>query len=107
MYVPKNIIHTNIREVNTYNCMYDKICINEQKKGVKNVKFPRLKDLREDAELRQKDVADILRISQQHYSQYERGERELPMSYFIILAKLYKVSLDYIAGLTNKKSKKW
>lgn len=65
--------------------------------------FPRLRDLREDEDLKQKDIADILRISQQHYSQYERGERELPMSFFIILAKKYKVSLDYIAGLTNDK----
>lgn len=65
--------------------------------------YQRLKDLREDAEKTQKEIATYLGISQQHYSQYERGERELPMHLFIKLATLYNASLDYMAGRTNNK----
>jgi len=63
--------------------------------------YQRLKDLREDHDLLQLDVANILKISQQHYSMYESGKRELPMHHFITLAKYYGVTLDYMAGLTN------
>ena len=63
--------------------------------------YQRLKDLREDNDLLQIDVANILKISQQHYSMYESGKRELPMHHFITLAKYYDVTLDYMAGLTN------
>lgn len=65
--------------------------------------FRRIRDLREDNDLKQSDIALILQTTQQQYSMYERGEREMPMSMFIILAKYYKVSLDYIAGITNDK----
>ena len=68
--------------------------------------YPRLKDLREDFELEQVEVAELLQISQQHYSMYERGKRELPMHHFITLAKYYNVSLDYLAGLTEASSPK-
>ena len=64
--------------------------------------YQRLRDLREDHDLSQLDVANILKISQQHYSMYECGKRELPMHHFITLAKYYGVTLDYMAGLTNK-----
>ena len=63
--------------------------------------YQRVRDLREDSDLSQADVAQILGISQQHYSMYESGKRELPMHHFITLAKFYNVSLDYITGLTN------
>ena len=63
--------------------------------------YQRLKDLREDMELTQLEIANTLKISQQHYSIYERGERELPMHHFITLAKFYNVSLDYMAGLID------
>lgn len=63
--------------------------------------YQRIRDLREDSDLSQADVARILGISQQHYSMYESGKRELPMHHFITLAKFYNVSLDYITGLTN------
>lgn len=66
-------------------------------------KYQRLQDLREDADLSQGQVGELLGISQQHYSLYERGKRELPMHLFLILADHYKVSLDYLAGRTNKK----
>lgn len=65
--------------------------------------YQRLKDLREDADKTQREIAEILGISRQHYSMYERGERELPMHLFIELAKYYNASLDYMAGLTNKR----
>ena len=68
--------------------------------------YRRLKDLREDFELEQVEVAEILKISQQHYSMYERGKRELPMHHFITLAKYYNVSLDYLAGLTENSNSK-
>lgn len=62
--------------------------------------FPqRLKDLREDKDLSQEDVAKILGTSQSYYAQYENGKRELPFSRAIELAKFYNVSLDYIAGI--------
>lgn len=65
--------------------------------------YQRLKDLREDADKSQAEIAHFLGISQQHYSQYERGERELPMHLFIELANYYSASLDYMAGRTNNK----
>lgn len=83
--------------------MYDKICIEAQKKRGEIVKFARLKDLREDKQLKQEDIAKILTITQQQYSLYETGKREIPLSMCILLSKVYGVSLDYIAGLTNDK----
>ena len=67
--------------------------------------YQRLRDLREDAEKSQPEIAALLGISQQHYSMYERGARELPMHHFITLAKYYNVSLDYLAGLTDELKK--
>ncbi len=61
--------------------------------------YQRIRDLREDADKTQKEIAELLQISQQHYCLYEQGTRELPMHHFITLAKYYQVSLDYIAGL--------
>lgn len=63
----------------------------------------RLKDLREDKDLKQKDIANILKIKQQQYSLYETGKRDLPFELAIILSKFYNTSLDYIAELTNNK----
>lgn len=65
--------------------------------------YQRLRDLREDKDLTQKEVANVLDIFTQQYSLYERGEREIPFHHAITLAKFYHVSLDYIAGLTNNK----
>ena len=61
----------------------------------------RLKDLREDSDLSQDAVSQILGTSQSYYAQYENGKRELPFSRAIILAQFYNVSLDYIAGITS------
>ena len=65
----------------------------------------RLKDLREDNDLKQQDIANVLKIKQQQYSLYETGKRDLPFELAIILAKFYNTSLDYIAELTNNKEK--
>ncbi|HIT34414.1 MAG TPA: helix-turn-helix transcriptional regulator [Candidatus Faecousia intestinigallinarum] len=63
--------------------------------------YPRLKDLREDRDLKQKEIAPILHTSQRQYSRWETGESEIPFGLAIVLARYYNVSLDYIAGLTN------
>jgi len=67
--------------------------------------YQRLKDLREDCgqKLKQADIAKLLGTTQQTYSLWERGDREIPFHHAITLAKFYHVSLDYIAGLTNNK----
>ena len=61
----------------------------------------RIKDLREDHNLTQADVAKYLHVKQNTYSQYENGQRQLPISCLIALAKLYQTSTDYILGLTD------
>ena len=66
--------------------------------------YQRLKDLKEDADLTQKQVADLIGVSMNHYGKYERGETDIPLEKAIILAKYYGVSLDYLAGLTNEKN---
>lgn len=63
--------------------------------------FQRLRDLREDRDLRQEDVAEILGISQTVYSRYERGFQALPVIHLLKLADYYKVSTDYILGRTK------
>lgn len=67
--------------------------------------YQRLRDLREDKDLTQKDIAALLNTTQPQYARYETGERELPMHHFITLAKFYKVSLDYLAGLIDEPKK--
>lgn len=63
--------------------------------------YPRLKDLREDHDLSQQQVADYLQMKQPQYSRYERGLRDVPTDVLIRLARRYKTSTDYILGLTN------
>lgn len=72
-----------------------------------NKYYQRIRDCREDKDLRQKDIALIIDDTQQHYQQYESGKVEIPLHTLIILAKYYNVSLDYLAGLTNDKRKYW
>ncbi|MBQ9927424.1 MAG: helix-turn-helix transcriptional regulator [Lachnospiraceae bacterium] len=66
--------------------------------------FQRLEDLRIDFDLTQQQVADILYCKREVYRRYEKGTRELPLSYAIALAKYYNVSLDYLVGLSNVKN---
>lgn len=61
----------------------------------------RIKDLREDHDLTQKQIANVLMCDQSLYSKYERGEREIPLSLLIVLADFYKISLDYLTCRTN------
>lgn len=65
----------------------------------------RLKDLREDHDLKQRDVAKILNMSQTGYSKYECGTNDVPTNILIKLSDYYNVSVDYILGLTNNKAK--
>lgn len=65
--------------------------------------YQRLRDLREDADLTQRQAAELIGTSMNHYGKYERGETDLPFEKAIVLAKYYNVSLDYLAGLTNVK----
>ena len=62
----------------------------------------RLKDLREDNDLKQEDVAKILNISQTNYSKYELGRINIPIDSLIILADFYNTSIDYLIGLTDE-----
>ena len=61
----------------------------------------KIRDLREDRDLTQKEVAEVLHISQNTYSQYENGKRQMPIDCLIALAKYYETSTDYILGITE------
>lgn len=61
----------------------------------------RIRDLREDSDRTQKDIAKILDMQVTTYREYENQERRIPADFIIRIAKLYNVSLDYICGLTN------
>ena len=63
--------------------------------------YQRLRDLREDNDKKQEEIALVLNITRQQYQLYESGKRELPMHHFITLARYYNVSLDYLAGILN------
>lgn len=65
--------------------------------------FRRIRDLREDNDKYQKDVAQLLGISQQYYSEYEKGNRTIPINHLITLAKYYHTSIDYIVGLSDER----
>ena len=64
----------------------------------------RLKELREEKDLSQKVVAEYLCVKQNTYSQYENGQRQLPIDALIALARYYHTSTDYILGLTDKRN---
>lgn len=66
--------------------------------------YPRLRDLREDGDLSQQQVAEYLGMKQPQYSRYERGLRDVPSDILIRLAGLYGTSVDYLLGLTNEKA---
>ena len=65
----------------------------------------RIRDLREDNDITQKEIADYLHIKQNTYSQYENGKRQLPIDMLIALAMFYNTSTDYILGLTDNKKR--
>ena len=63
--------------------------------------YPRLRDLREDHDLTQQQVADYLHMKQPQYNRYERGLRDIPTDVLIRLARLYHTTTDYLLGLTD------
>lgn len=63
--------------------------------------YQRLRDLREDADKSQEEIAKLIGTSQSYYAQYENGKRAIPFERVVILAKYYNVSLDYLAGLVD------
>ncbi|MCM1298549.1 MAG: helix-turn-helix domain-containing protein [Firmicutes bacterium] len=69
-----------------------------------NVCYRRIRDLREDADLKQRELAVILNCSQRVYSNYERGDLDIPTEVLIKLSQYYGVSTDYILGLTDVKT---
>lgn len=85
---------------NCGNCQYNKtqcaILINEVV-----IMYQRIRDLREDRDLKQRQLAEYLNCSQQVYSNYELGQRDIPTDVLIRLAQLYDVSTDYLLGLTS------
>lgn len=64
--------------------------------------YQRLKDIREDKNLNQEDVANFLGINQTQYSRYELGKNTMSIHRYILLAKFYNVSIDYLAGIADK-----
>ena len=65
--------------------------------------YRRIRDLREDADMTQTQISKILHCSQRVYSNYERGDIDIPTSILISLAKIHSTSVDYILGLTDNK----
>ena len=68
------------------------------------VTYPNIRDLREDSDLTQADMAKVLNCTQAAYSYYEIGKRDIPTQVLIKLAQYYKTSTDYLLGLTNIKT---
>jgi transcriptional regulator with XRE-family HTH domain len=65
--------------------------------------YQRIKNLREDNDLTQEELATLLKTTQQQYSKYELGIQEIPVHHLITLADYYKISIDYILNRTNNK----
>ena len=63
--------------------------------------YKRIRDLREDRDLKQKDIADYLKCTQVCYSYYENGQRDIPTDVLIKLSKFYNTSIDYLLGQTD------
>ncbi len=65
--------------------------------------YPRIRDLREDRDLKQEDIAKLLNCTQACYSNYENGRRDIPSDAWNTLAEFYGVSVDYLMGRTTEK----
>ncbi len=66
--------------------------------------YRKIRDLREDSDLKQKDVANVLHCSQQVYSNYELGQRDIPTDILIALAEFYHTNVDFLLGLSDNKT---
>lgn len=71
------------------------------------MQFKRLKDLREDHDYTQTELANMLGISQRGYSHYEKGDNDIPTEILIRLSQIYNTSTDYILGLSNQRTKSY
>ena len=69
------------------------------------MKYQRIRDLREDADMYQKELAELLHCSQQTYSDYECGKPDIPADVLIKLAEIYDTTTDYILGLTARRER--
>ena len=67
-------------------------------------KYDRIRNLREDADLTQAELGEQINVPQRTYAYYERGERMIPPHVLVALAQLYRVSVDYLLGLTDQKA---
>lgn len=67
--------------------------------------YGRLRDLREDRDLTQADIAEVLGTAREQYNKYELGKQEIPFHHVITLARFYNVTIDYIAGLASEPRK--
>lgn len=67
------------------------------------MKFTRIRDLREDNDLTQKDIAEVLSVDQSTYSDYENGKINIPVESLMKLADYYKTTMDYLVGRTDVK----
>ena len=88
-------------DYNTFLCFCALFFV-ERRRGLK---YQRIRDLREDADLSQKELAEKLGLYTTTYARYEQGNQEIPFYLAIELAKFYDVSLDYIAGIVTVKEK--
>lgn len=77
------------------------------KKNKTNTLYQRVRDLREDMDYTQAQVAEILNLHRTQYTRYENAISPVPADFIVSIAKLYNVSTDYILGLTNDKRKLW
>ncbi len=68
---------------------------------MKKTYVERMRELREDHDLKQRDIAQLIGTTQQTYSRYEQGVNELPLRHVLTLCRFYKVTADYFLGLTN------
>lgn len=83
-------------KINKHTTIYDKIFMGE------GMNINRLREIREDRNYSQRDIARVLHVPQQNYSRYELGIVRMPIEKYVILAKFYRVSVDYLIGLTDE-----
>ena len=69
-----------------------------------NMKYRRIKDLREDRDKTQKELAEYLKLSRSAYSNYENGIRDIPVDVLVCIAEYYQTSVDYLLGITDEAS---
>lgn len=74
-----------------------------QSKEIIRMNIERLKEIREDKDYKQSDIAKVLNTTQQQYSKYELGLQVIPVERLVKLAKFYNTSVDYLIGLTNER----